>query len=443
MDLPKSFYSLPANSRAVFSTAHGKYPKRDLPEPPPLCITRSSVALDVEKKAEALWEPFYYDIYNNIRRPESWYDLYHWFDAVDLYVEGASFCYFVLLNLFERMEYHKRETAHMIDKFAKEWAQENRQYANFPAEFDILGNHPDFDTASLSFFRPHEIDRLRRAVHHYVHGIRLQLEEQAMMRTQYPPRPFNNAHNHGYPIHQHSRQDHRGGLRPSMSQHAVRPFIENQRPTREFQPFMHNGNVPPSEPRARGFSNEFRRGGRGGRYNTFNDRRSVQNSPPRQLVKEPVYILRDQNQRNFSDPAHGRSPPARGAFVEHPRSVSGIQLSRPSVTGDQVVLQKAPAQDSIVQVSNGQSKAPISGEQLRNSDPIFIKHHNENVTFVYDGETKEWNKGKQQDLTVFVKNFHVLDSWYPSHFLKRLMSNCGQVVAVTYAGLNPPVAFVE
>lgn len=443
MELPKAFYDLPADSRAVFSTAHGRYPKRNLPEPLPLCITRSNVALDVEKKADALWEPFYYDIYHNLRRPGSWYDLYQWFDAVDLHIEGASFCYFVLLNLFERMENHKHKTAQMIDKFAKEWAHDNRQYANLPPEIDIMENHPDFDTTSLSCFRPHEIDTLRRAVHHYLHGIRLQLEEQAMMRIQQPPRSFNNGHNHGYPIYQHPRQDQRSNRRPSMSQNPARPFMDNQRPTRDFQTSIHNGNAPPSEPRARGFSNDFRRGGRGGRYNTFNDRRSAQNSPPRQPVKEPVYMLRDQNQRNFSDPAHGYSPSARGTFMEHPRSVSGFQLGQPAVTGDKAILQEAPTQEPITQVSNRQSNGHISGEQLRNLDPVFIKHHNENVTLVYNGETKERDKEKQQDLTVFVRNFHHLHDWYASHYLKRLLSNCGQVVAVTYAGLNPPVAFVE
>jgi hypothetical protein len=127
--------------------------------------------------------------------------------------------------------------------------------------------------------------------------------------------------------------------------------------------------------------------------------------------------------------------------MEHPRSVSGTQLGQPPVTCDKVVLREALAQYPIAQVSNRQSKDPVSG--LRNPDPVFIKHHNENVTFVYDGEITERDKEKQQDLTVFVKNFHLLDSWYPSHYLKRLMSNCGQVVAVTYAGLNPPIAFVE
>lgn len=130
--IPRAFYHTPENAAAAFSTHCGRVPKRQLVEPSPPPIIRSNLVLDVQKKAHSLMMQFP-ELARTVvpidphKRQSDWYHLYKYFDAVDLWIEGVFFCYYVIHRIATFNEEPDIEPRATIDKFAKQWIIDHQQ----------------------------------------------------------------------------------------------------------------------------------------------------------------------------------------------------------------------------------------------------------------------------------------------------------------------------
>lgn len=97
--LPMSYYDVPDAAEAIFSTCIRSHPKRKLEKPYPPVIARTNLGVDVQRKCADIRKKFP----EAARRVEAgikrWNDLYYFFDAVDLWVEGPAFCFSVIHRL--------------------------------------------------------------------------------------------------------------------------------------------------------------------------------------------------------------------------------------------------------------------------------------------------------------------------------------------------------
>lgn len=95
--LPPTFFTeTPPKPLAVFSTHLSTRPFRNLPNPVPPHVIRSADHEDVSRKAWSLLRT-YPEVAESIFTPPAvWPDLYHYFDAMDLWTEGAGFLFHVL-----------------------------------------------------------------------------------------------------------------------------------------------------------------------------------------------------------------------------------------------------------------------------------------------------------------------------------------------------------
>jgi len=127
--MPLSFWRTPDNAVSAFSTHLGLYPKRQLPElpdqfPPP--VVRSNLNQDVQKKAQSLAKQFP-ELARGITPINDWYHLYKYFDAVDLWIEGAAICFFVIHRIGIVNAQLDIEQRAMIEDFAKEWVDSHEE----------------------------------------------------------------------------------------------------------------------------------------------------------------------------------------------------------------------------------------------------------------------------------------------------------------------------
>lgn len=409
------FYVLPTNSKAIFSTNNGKYEKRSLQNPLPMRVARSDFAKDVEAKFQILWDRFHFNLHD-LKPLQKREELYQFFDAVDLYVEGIEFCFRVVGMLSDYSQHLGTQTHIDIDAIAKAWVQEEgSRLWMIPAEQDVTLYHQEFSQENLAHW-DHEEDLalLRRAINHYMSEFRVefharQMEQQRIntqFQEQYPNRTNNYMYPQGYNQYagahaarqqssQHSQQD----SRQSSSQYG-----------NDNKSFGHRERSNTSIYRDRSLSNASR--GRGGHRNFSNQRHGNRMSPPRE---QSVY------QRNFSDHSSGPSPYMSGPEQSYQRDVWQQSLSRQMENKGYGLGDDDLGEQFVVSYSN-------------RGDP----------TLVYDGETKENKPQESQPLTVWVAGFHALPNYFENHELKRLLSACGQVVAVSYlANLPNPIAFVE
>ncbi|KAL5317538.1 hypothetical protein ACEPPN_014633 [Leptodophora sp. 'Broadleaf-Isolate-01'] len=127
-DITLDFYILDPQSPARFSTKYGARAKRELVDPFPATITRTNMESDVEVRATQLMEQFP-DAHNILFVPKNWYILHEFFDGHDLWIEGAKFCYWVILAICRKnTERNQIAALHLkeIDEFAYDWLMAHR-----------------------------------------------------------------------------------------------------------------------------------------------------------------------------------------------------------------------------------------------------------------------------------------------------------------------------
>jgi hypothetical protein len=126
--MPEQFWYTPPHAACVFSTQNGHYPKRQLPknEVWPMPIMRSDLHHDVQKTAQCIAKQFP-ELARGITPIDSWYHLYRYWDAVDIWTEGAGFCYHVLYRIGMANKELDVEQDAMMDGFAKHWVATNEE----------------------------------------------------------------------------------------------------------------------------------------------------------------------------------------------------------------------------------------------------------------------------------------------------------------------------
>ena len=95
--IPSAFFSeIPPQSLAIFSTSLSTRPFRYLPNPAPPHVVRSGNDNDIKNKAWSLLHTYHEVTESIFTPPAAWQDLYHYFDAMDIWTEGAGFLFHVL-----------------------------------------------------------------------------------------------------------------------------------------------------------------------------------------------------------------------------------------------------------------------------------------------------------------------------------------------------------
>ncbi|KAK0110675.1 hypothetical protein ONS96_002277 [Cadophora gregata f. sp. sojae] len=125
--LQVEFYNCRPEAPAIFSTRYGTRAKRRLVQPYPAPIIRTNALGDVAIKSNQLLEEFP-DAQNFLNVPFDWLILHDFFDGYDLWVEGATFCFHVMLAICGKNITRHEELAQVshdqrleIDRFANDW----------------------------------------------------------------------------------------------------------------------------------------------------------------------------------------------------------------------------------------------------------------------------------------------------------------------------------
>ncbi|PVH88826.1 hypothetical protein DL98DRAFT_580377 [Cadophora sp. DSE1049] len=108
---------------AVFSTKNGTRAKRKLVHPFPAPIIRTDLLGDVDIRSNQLLEEFP-EARNIFEVPNDWFMLHRFFDGHDIWVEGANFCYYVILAICRKNNQRVHVTHAQrveIDTFARDW----------------------------------------------------------------------------------------------------------------------------------------------------------------------------------------------------------------------------------------------------------------------------------------------------------------------------------
>lgn len=134
---PTFFIDIPPDSAAIFSTLLGTRPFRPLPNPVPVHAIRSGSENDIRDKSYDLFKRYLALAESIVTPPTTWQDLYHYFDATDLWTEGAGFLfhvlgYIVMVNATK---------LNFLESFARGWAFSNEaRLANMVPRQDMLSS---------------------------------------------------------------------------------------------------------------------------------------------------------------------------------------------------------------------------------------------------------------------------------------------------------------
>jgi hypothetical protein len=187
LTLPAKFYNPPADAPALFSTRNGTRAKRQICSPPPAPVVRSDFDQEVKRMA-ALLRKELPQVAGLIRNPSTWKDLYYFFDAVDLWVEGAVFLYYVVShiskdNVVAQETYNRMQQNAMIFQYAGNWVTENAgKIAKLPPQTDFITLFNQSQRSDIRGFRDHELEGMREALR--FHHARLREKYSAVGQAQ-------------------------------------------------------------------------------------------------------------------------------------------------------------------------------------------------------------------------------------------------------------------
>lgn len=173
---PVSFYDfVPENALAMFSTCHGRKPKRKPTPYTPGPIARTNFFQEAKDKAVKLCREFP-NLMQYVVVPREWPTLYTFFDGYDLWVETPRFLYYVLLFMAELNEIMHKEVIQEkeveIDKWVTEWIGVNEfMVVRLPPNEDlinVISKTPVWE--ELWDMYPYEFKMLKQALDFH-HGI--------------------------------------------------------------------------------------------------------------------------------------------------------------------------------------------------------------------------------------------------------------------------------
>ncbi|KUJ23239.1 uncharacterized protein LY89DRAFT_176977 [Mollisia scopiformis] len=449
-----SFYDLPDAVPAIFSTCMQSRPKRKLVAPYPQTMVRSDLGLDVQRKVKALWERNPVEA-RKIIGIQEWFDLYRYFDAVDLWVEGPIFCYSVIFRLAEMNRELNDEQPSIIREFAREWVDANsKRLVNVAEHIDVITLLTPEECQSQDFQLLTEIE-IKTLKFELNKARSILLEEHrrlAMMNA--PTHPTQSV----YPQYPHPSQGPLG-LRPDHSvPQSYQHFMDGQRN-------LHGGVDNASrDHRPRAWSNATQQGRGSSRFNNMGQQPKA---TPRST--EPIYVLTEQRQRGasaadmtsrrYSIPTRPRtfSNTSRTSFYNNARdyqarrTVSDEVSSRPFNPGKVTSVDKPYYQHS--RGPSGSSTAvaypygPGPGTQTPMSQPeedLGIEgyesrvHTNQSATIFYTGPKRKLDE--QPARTVFLSG--APEEMFLDHTLRDMMECCGSVETISHLRNRGGTAFV-
>ncbi|KAG9242882.1 hypothetical protein BJ878DRAFT_147093 [Calycina marina] len=124
--IPAAFFNVPKQSPCKFSTLNCTKEKRPPLHPAPPMIVRADLPLEIHRKAAELRVQLP-QVARSAEKPADWPDLYKYYDAQDLQVEGPVFLYYVLnvLHNENKMLDYEEELARcqsVRDELLRNWA---------------------------------------------------------------------------------------------------------------------------------------------------------------------------------------------------------------------------------------------------------------------------------------------------------------------------------
>jgi len=515
-EFPLCYYDLPPHVPCVFSTCGGTRPKRVLSEPFPAIVIRSTYPtasddLQIRLRAQSLLREFP-RICQQIRKtPDTWLDLYEYFDGVDLFVEGPQFLWYVIQKIIAHN--HSCEVAQysVMDEFAHQWiATHQALVLNEPETKDIMALFDDLDRANLDGMEQHEENLLGDRLNHYRARLFSKMAEarhRAMPPSSHyqpsnervPSMPYPSLQypNERVPSMSHSQLQH---PLPGMGPHApiVVPREQqfgSEQPHQTYETFMEIqrsssasqfnaqpasnvrlGNiVNQNDNRPRGWSHDGPQRGRARANSRFSNQNfgagrwnyaPSETTPPRQPGNvEPIYVLNNRrqfpagsrnntSQRISSEPVHDRDTSSQHpeqvgsqSFIGHERfyQVAGPQgrpsMSSESPAGVGAIVQTPPhmAAESSTGIGAMFDDAKVL-EAINNGELMDLPEHrihqsqNSAITFFYGPYYERVRPEEQSTRTVYVGN--VERNFFWNHFLKRMMSECGDVDTISWLPMN-------
>ncbi|KAL2068961.1 hypothetical protein VTL71DRAFT_15299 [Oculimacula yallundae] len=118
--IPMGLFYPPDHAPAFFSTRYNNRPKRLLVAPFPAPVIRSNLEGDIEARATQLIEEFFPASQRITTEPPNLWHLHEYFDGYDLWVEGAEFCFQVMIAICNQNKILRAQLDE-IDEFAKSW----------------------------------------------------------------------------------------------------------------------------------------------------------------------------------------------------------------------------------------------------------------------------------------------------------------------------------
>ena len=229
---PESFYrNSPTDPPATFSTRCGKIPVRQLPDPAPPVVIRSNVDGDIRSMATSLRQDFP-AIVREIKKPTSWYNLYNYFDAVDLWYQGASFLFYVLNHISNEnivLNHELEESKHQeISNWAKLWVEANvKRILSIPPGQDLISTFDESEMESIRGLEPRQKTILRQELNNHRKGYEQLLVPVEDPRVQSHQQSFQQMHQQDpsqHPIH------HQVPQRQPMMQPSMQPSMPAMHP---------------------------------------------------------------------------------------------------------------------------------------------------------------------------------------------------------------------
>lgn len=118
---PELFKNFPPNAPALFSTNFRTRPVRFVPIPAPQYAVRTYDPRDVYERSNFYRDKYPEFVHTIQSLPIAWEDLYAYFDPLDIWMEGAGFCFHVI----HRLAAVNIEKRRQLEYFVAYWAENN------------------------------------------------------------------------------------------------------------------------------------------------------------------------------------------------------------------------------------------------------------------------------------------------------------------------------
>ena len=222
------FYENDPHRPAKFSTKSGTIPKRQLQHPPPPPIARSDVDADIRNKASSLRKEFPGAVRDIDKPLPTWNDLHDFFDAVDLWYEGAVFLFYVINHIANENKVlnHDLEKTQLgeIRDWAKLWVEANmKRVFSIPLTQDLISIFDDCERECIYGLDQDQLKFLSIALNDYrkehehfralVEEERIQALAPSMQQMQQLHQPDPSFH----PVPHHQMQNNLPMMPPGMA----------------------------------------------------------------------------------------------------------------------------------------------------------------------------------------------------------------------------------